>query len=258
MSQGFALNRDPVQKYRESLAHWGDRVVVGYCVGSGGVERLFEASLRKMRDLDVVAQSGRFGETWCLVQPSSANLSVGRNLLVRRFLSIPEKPAWLLMVDSDMTWDPMALEHLLDWAQPDRIIGGLCFTHGPDGRIVPTIFDQDAESGFAIPWPAGEKVPENTVLPVYATGAAFLLIHRAALQAIGKLTPGPDCWFREHERYVEGQGFVWMSEDFVFCDLAHQAGVDIYVHTGVEIGHVKPVVLNRRLFDVAENDLAWG
>jgi hypothetical protein len=40
----------------------------------------------------------------------------------------------------------------------------------------------------------------------------------------------------------------WVSEDLFFCLQAHAAGHRIFVHTGVEVQHVKPVRLTEQLW----------
>jgi hypothetical protein len=255
VTQGFVLNRapDPAERYRSKLAYPTDQVIVGYVHGK--IEAAFLDCLDTMRQADALYGVGRFRDPWRLARPSGANLTLARNQLVRDFLAT-DAP-WLLMVDTDMTWEADACERLLQYAAPDRIVGGLCFTHGPGGRIIPTIFDQDAD-GLHAYWPEGEPIPENTLQPVYGTGAAFLLVHRDALVRIAEETPGPECWFREVDRIHPTRGYCWTSEDLFFCDRAAAAGISIFVHTGVEVGHVKPVVLNRRLFELAETMLTWG
>jgi GT2 family glycosyltransferase len=121
-------------------------------------------------------------------QCTSAGVVEGRNEAVKSFLE--SEAEWLWFVDSDMGWDPEALEQLMAVADPvDRpIVGGLCFGYGPiSDRIdhaqaiikkpFPTIFDlveTDDDVGFRPRW---DYLP-NVVQECAATGAAMLLIHR--------------------------------------------------------------------------------
>ena len=99
------------------------------------------------------------------------------------------------------------------------------------------LVEQDGQPGFARyrAWPEGE------IVPVAATGAACLLAHRDALDAIGQA--GGDRaapWFRES---VIGAALV--GEDMTFCLRAAVAGVPVHLHTGVGVGHVKPAMLGK-------------
>jgi hypothetical protein len=178
----------------------------------------------------------------------------------------------LLMVDADMTFDPTALELLVRAAEASReddtvpdihVIGGLCAAFGNDGagnvRIISTVFDVGEDKpGIGVPTfrnATAKEVPFKSIKQVYGTGAAFLLIHRQVLvdiaAAVGKLYP----WFREqiveddrpdiawHER-----NDYWISEDLFFCMQAQRCGYPIFVHTGVEIGHIKSIKLTPDLF----------
>jgi GT2 family glycosyltransferase len=82
---------------------------------------------------------------------------------------------------------------------------------------------------------------------VYGTGAAFLLVHRAAFAAIAHCTKDPYPWFRELV-VSEGETTHWIGEDLFFCIQARRAGCRVFVHTGVHIEHVKPVRLTERLW----------
>jgi manganese transport protein len=87
-----------------------------------------------------------------------------------------------------------------------------------------------------------EDWPENALVQVHATGAAFLLIHRSVFDAVAD-------WMRQHK---PNSPYVWfeddsigggeLGEDVVFCYRAQSAGIDVFVNTGCVIGHRKPVV----------------
>jgi hypothetical protein len=82
-------------------------------------------------------------------------------------------------------------------------------------------------------WPAGECVQ------VAATGAAALLIHRTALEAVAKTAYDPAApWFCESRL-----GGNLIGEDLTFCLRLGAAGIPVYVHTGVQFGHMKSVML---------------
>lgn len=166
---------------------------------------------------------------------SGPRIASGRNSLVRHFLDIGAD--WLFMVDDDMVFPPDAVERLLQAAHPqDRpIVGGMCFGGGRDGWF-PTLFRLDAEQKQMIRF---DGWPEDTLFPVDATGGACLLIHRSVFQKLAELYEPPWVWFQETKLGAKSTG-----EDITFCLRARAAGFPIYVHTGIEFGHMKLVEIN--------------
>lgn len=265
-----AERRHQDREYRATLAHRGDRAVVGY-LSPGEVDACFHESLLAMFEVDQVKGAKRLRCQWRIHGRSGANISRARNSIVREFLHLDGQPPWLLLVDTDMEWGPTALERLLAEADPERIVGGLCFAYGPEGRVMPTIFEADEHGRFRAV-DAGYELPDRpTMLQVYGTGAAFILIHRDALVKIAKLLPAsPNPWFREHEYLLPNpdhdpnvQGSLeylpyWVSEDLFLCKQAHEAGLTVWVHTGVEVGHRKPHLLGRALYEQAPTLARWA
>lgn len=203
------------------------RVVVGY-VHPGTVRAEFMASvlaIAPVRTLPV--QSG-------------PRISEARNLLVRRFLD--DDAGWLFMVDTDMVFAPDAIGRLIAAADPAArpVVGGLTYCPGllPGAEPDPTMFqrvDVHGEPGLIHyrDWPPGECVQ------VAATGAAALLIHRHALEAVAKAADDPAApWFCESRL-----GGRLIGEDLTFCLRCADAGIPVHVHTGVRFGHVKSVML---------------
>lgn len=174
---------------------------------------------------------------------SSANVSGSRNAVTERFLARPEGD-WLLWVDADMQWEPDAIERLLAVADPIErpIVGGLCFGMAGE-RMWPTIY-QWAELDTGLTTVRVGSYPADTLLRCAATGAAFVLIHRTALETIRERTfSGAFPWFQETE--LQGKP---VGEDITFCIRAGLCGLPVYVHTGVEIGHHKSHLLTQAGF----------
>lgn len=182
----------------------------------------------------------------------------GRTQIVDSFLgnAAIREAEWLWMLDTDMVFEPDTLYRLLDVADPIKrpIIGALCFAGGYSGEMWPTIYrlvKHDGHSGV-------ERVldyPRDSLMPVGATGAACLLVHRSVLMAMARPHPAgfgtfPDGTPNPHPWFVEGinngQSF---GEDVAFCMRANALKLPIHVHTGVKIGHVKTHVLDEALFD---------
>lgn len=193
---------------------------------------------------------------WSLARVGTGSLPEGRNEHVERFLAGPVE--WLMFIDDDMGFEPDAIEHLIEAADPDErpIVGGLCFTHrgnvpgngiGWTPEVYPTVYDwlDDGERSGFVP---RLHVPRDTVIPVAATGAAFLLIHRSVLERM-RDRYGPT-WFTPTVTPDQRA----LSEDFSFCVRANAVDVPIYVHTGVVTSHRKEAFLDAQYLAPAFGD----
>lgn len=164
----------------------------------------------------------------------------GRNVAVAKFLETTDE--WLLFVDSDMSFTPEDLDKVVEAADAKKrpVVGGLCFgqdgTIGPFAGIFPTVFHLHEDGGYVPMW----NYPDDDVIEVDATGAAFLLIHRSVLLDIRDqhADDGNFAWFAE---YVEPQKKMWVSEDVVFCERVRAAGHRVHIATGAKILHHKGV-----------------
>lgn len=173
-------------------------------------------------------------------------IASARNDVCSMFLA-ESRADWLLMIDTDMAWEPEAFDKLVQTAVERHllILGALCFTKLKDGSgdYQSTAYDIVVENGQPRFKPY-QELPENDVFPVQATGAAFLLAHRDALTRVAsgwgndRDTLWP--WFRESS--LQGRR---VGEDLTFCMRARSAGIPIYVHTGVQVGHIKSQMLGK-------------
>jgi GT2 family glycosyltransferase len=166
----------------------------------------------------------------------------GRNKLAQVVLDESDVE-WLFMVDSDMSFEPDTVERLIESAHArDRpVVGGLAFAHKTDGRASmygvryrpqPTLYDwyeDDERAGFV---PRFDYARDQLV-EVAATGAACVLIHRLALEAIRERYG--DVWF-DTIRHPKGAHF---SEDLSFCVRVAACDMPLYVDTAVKTGHDK-------------------
>ena len=225
-----------------------DTLAIGY-VHPHEVSALFMQSVVNLMVADHGRGSKRRLEATIAVG-SGPRIASARNDVVRTFLR--SSAEWLLMIDTDMVFAPSAVDRLLEVADPTHrpIVGGLCFGGGRGGRLFPTLYRlRPTSDGHPEPVEVVEDYPEDTLVRVDATGAAFLLMHRATLKRIGRTyggdrMDGPAPWFIEGSVY-KGLSF---GEDWAFCMRAKELGIAVHVHTGVEIGHVKPVVLGSEQF----------
>lgn len=217
-----------------------DRVVLAY-IHPGETSAYFTQGLVNLLMWDQATSRRIVG---CLNEWSSANVSASRNSLTRRFLDEYDAD-WLLWIDADMAFEHDALDQLLASADPtDRpIVGGLCFGMSM-GALFPTIYQfMETEDGGVTTVRVGEY-PDDSLVPCAATGAAFVLIHRKALEAIRDRKYSPAFpWFQETDH-----GGQPVGEDITFCIRATLLGFPIHVNTAVKIGHHKSTVLDHAMF----------
>lgn len=171
------------------------------------------------------------------------SLVEGRNLAAQHFLD-KTQAEWLFFVDTDMGFEPDALERLLVAADPVErpVVGGLCFAlkhMNPDGangfRVlpVPTLFMFAKNPKQGVGFANRFRYPPETLVQVAGTGAAFILIHRSVLVQIREKYG--DAWFN-FAAYGDG---AQVSEDLSFCWRVNAVGRRIFVHTGVKTTHHK-------------------
>lgn len=175
---------------------------------------------------------------------SGPRVAAGRNHLVEAFLHHPKRPEWLLMLDSDMVFQPTLADELVAAADPVSapIVGGLCFAGGRSGQVRPTIgvLTNNDPVEFEIIW----DYPADSMVAIDWTGAACLLIHRSVLDDLGQQYEGrAHKWFAESEYGEKDYG-----EDVTFCLRSRKAGYPVHVHTGIKVGHMKMQVVDEETY----------
>lgn len=212
-----------------------EHAVIGYVHG-GTVRAEFAASLL------AVAMEGETAIDAVIAVGSGPNISTARNMVTRSFLEDQAAP-WLFMCDTDMWFTADTADRLIAAADPAArpVVGALCFSQNTDnggGEPYPTMYElveRDGELAFI----RYKKRPEDTCVRVSATGAACLLVHRAALETVARASGDKAApWFRES---VAGTALI--GEDLTFCLRCAAAGVPVHVQTGVHVGHIKTTML---------------
>lgn len=208
--------------------------VIGY-LHPGTVRAEFCASLLG------VCMEGRTRIRTVIALESGPNVSTGRNLLVRDFLEDDLAP-WLFMCDADMWFPADTVDRLIAAADPAArpVVGALCWSLDRGERF-PTMYELADAGPGRVAFSRYREWPEDACVPVAATGAACLLMHRDALGKVaasaGDLAAP---WFRES---AIGAPMALMGEDMTFCLRCAAAGIPVHVHTGVKAGHMKTTML---------------
>jgi len=211
-------------------------VVIGYV--TGGWERTeFSASVL------AAVMEGTVPVAQVLKVTSGPNISHARNVVCRQFLE-QDAADWLFMCDTDMWFERDAIGRLVAAADPAErpVTGALCYSQNNDnggGEPYPTMYELTQRDDGDLAFIRYKQWPEGAVVRVAATGAAALLIHRGALEAVEKRAGDVAApWFRESQTKT-----ALMGEDLTFCLRCAAAGIPVHVHTGVRAGHMKTTML---------------
>jgi hypothetical protein len=224
------------------MARAQDRVVIGFCHPTGWAAD-FGLSLVGLMFHDFTHDVRV--ET-ILPRYSSANISTARNWIVREFLETTSGD-WLLFLDVDMVFRPTLVDDMLAKASMTKapVVGGLCFGLAVNGDLFPTLYGVSDEGGIhTIRY---VEYPRNTLMPVAATGAACLLIHRTVLERV-----------RDAERAKGNEAYPWFQEttfaghpcgeDITFCHRVGALDIPVHVDTGVALGHQKTYTLTETMY----------
>jgi hypothetical protein len=163
-----------------------------------------------------------------------------RDQVVRHFLTTGCD--WLLQVDTDMTFRWDLLERLMSSADPVHrpIVAGHCYMVRGESGPLPTMWTRDSD-GRVVHF---EGYPAEGLVAVEATGSAVILIHRRVFETMWAAFPDhPYPWYEE--THADGKPY---GEDLTFCLRARSHGFPIYVDTALNVGHVKPFVVDRSFF----------
>lgn len=165
-------------------------------------------------------------------------IAMARNILCRQFLA--GSMEWLWCVDTDIVFAPGTLPALAAAADAAErpVMSGLYWVAAREQQVPAAYHAHAADGDGELTFSPFKDWPDGTLLKVHAAGAGCLLIHRGVLEKIQADAGGAEVWFRESMH-----GSRHIGEDLSFCIRAAAAGFGLYVHTGVQVGHVKPVIM---------------
>lgn len=147
-----------------------------------------------------------------------------RNLLADQFMSTDLE--WYLQLDADMVFNPDLPDKLIacynDVSVENSIVSGLYF--GYIGRVRhawPQLYDIDGKPVYGY--------QPNTLNPSFSTGGGAVMIHRSHLEKLGKP------YFVCNETGKD-------QDQIFFQRLREDHGVQLYVHSGIQLGHRKTII----------------
>lgn len=155
----------------------------------------------------------------------------------------------LVMVDADMAFSPRQVQRLVGLVDDDSpIVGGLCFVVGRSGILEPTLKVTDpVNGGLKVVW----EYPKDALCSVDATGGAFMAVHRQVfVKLLEEYGDQPYPFFAD----TSHGGIPW-GEDITFC-IRSRRHFPVKVHTGIDIGHIKPYVYTEDDYVAQQAELA--
>lgn len=161
-----------------------------------------------------------------------------RNAMVMNFLnSDPKHFTDMVFVDSDVGFPEGAILRLAE--HPLDIVGGV-YPYRADPIGFPLTFRKNAEGG-----PDTVNDPETGLLKVAGLPAGFVKIGRRALEKIMEKFPD---WYYHEDRVPQQKAWrffefiqrehKFFGEDYAFCALAREAGIDIWCDADITLKHV--------------------
>lgn len=164
-----------------------------------------------------------------------------REEFTRAFLELSKDPYdTLVMLDADHDHPYSVVERLALDPQPDYgVIAALAFTRGEDSR--PAYYMKDGENPSD--WYSMQDIPREEIIPVDMAGTGAMAIRRWVFEKLGD----PPYWKKMYD--VQRGG-----EDWYFALECKKAGIQQYVHTGVEIPHFYLATKTRRDWEGFIND----
>ena len=141
--------------------------------------------------------------------------------------AMKNKSDWILYVDDDMTFEPNALEVLMETGK--EIVGVNSYS-----RVLPlstTVMQMDKDGKYKDPskhMPYEMKVPEE-LFEALAIGMGVALIKMEVFEKIKKP------WFKFD---MHPEGWMKQGEDAWFCSQARKVGYKIWVQPKVKVGHL--------------------
>ena len=158
-----------------------------------------------------------------------------RNGLARR--AIQAESDMVLWIDSDMVFNPDALQQLVETKQKTgaAIVSGLYFRRVPP--FSPVLFDKLELNGKRCEWTNFETVPDGP-FEVGGCGFGFVLMDTDVLI---------DVFAKKGDLFGPLYG---IGEDLSFCLRARDLGYKIICDPSIPLGHVGHTVINREFFNV--------
>lgn len=231
----------------------GGRKIVLACPTYGHADPQCQKDIRV-----AMMTAAAYGCTWVGdASTERMGFSAGRNLAAQDVVNEPSlgDDDGIMWMDSDMRIPPNGIAKLLSAAVDLKLdfITGVYYQRGEPWAPLFFHYNKNKKK-----FQSYDSIPPNVVAPCDGCGFGFVFTSKRAFKIVAN-------WkgFDKHRGWFPDDshngGF---SEDLNFCYQAMQAGVQLFVHTGVELGHMgepevikgdrwekaRTKILNRQLF----------
>lgn len=227
-------------------------------VHRNSVEYSFHHSLIQMLGWDAKHEMRVWRGGFVAERGTTGDMAGDRNRGVSDFLR-DNRAEWMLWVDTDMGFEPDAIDRLVDAADPVQrpVMGGLCFAQREDESdgvggfrpiAWPVLMDWTVvgqRGGFSVRW----DYPRDELTQCHGVGSAFVLIHRTVFERVREryaAASGNPEWAGWYSRIINPTTGELVGEDLSFCVRLMSAEIPVHVHTGIQTTHFKPVWLQEQ------------
>jgi glycosyltransferase involved in cell wall biosynthesis len=155
-------------------------------------------------------------------------ISRARNKALELFLETDAE--YLLSTDSDIVWEPEAIDRLL--AVNKDIVSAAYYGHSFTEGSFP-VMSVKHEGKLSRP----QDFPDTDIEPVFGVGMGFCLIKRKVIQ---DLAPIKKLWPFAEVEYGKDEA---IGEDLTFCMRAAKKGHASFLLPRVRVGHMKQVTI---------------
>ena len=162
-----------------------------------------------------------------LITIDSTVVDVARNTLVQNFLDSDSD--YLLFLDSDIVFPANLLDVLLKHEKD--VVSALYFARK---KITPVC--RLYKDGNYVSMPI-EELPKKTLFKVDASGLGCVLIKRKVIEALDKKKKDKPLFKVDYKSRTESRG-----EDIYFFDLIRKEGFEVFVDTGLVVGHYGGII----------------
>jgi hypothetical protein len=174
----------------------------------------------------IVLSAGTYGG-W-LPMAGQSDIYVARNVLANEFLKQKQFDT-MVSIDSDIGFTKQNIQDLID--SPEPMVSGL-YT---DKCWPPTPFCRD-ENGEAIPL---AEIPKSGMIKARFVPGGFLKIERSVFEAIIDAKIVPTYGGGANHHFYNGRIFKdnLLSEDYSFCEVVREAGIQPWINCGIRLNH---------------------
>jgi hypothetical protein len=195
--------------------------------------------------------ASKYGLTWeADCSPDKVGWGHGRNMAAQSVLEMPDVTG-LMWIDSDIRMPPNAIAKLLATAKKFNIEFMTGVYHQRGGYYTPVFYHWSESKRAFQPY---KDYPEDSLYPIEGCGFGFVWTSRKLIRDVA-LLPKFDTkrgWFPDDR---DSGGF---GEDMNFCRQVMDAGHQLWVDTGIQLGHMgETEVITRESYIKKREETNW-